>query len=100
MTVDREQLVLNGAYSERAQCVAALVRLALGMGLPAGVTPATPDEWACAYIDTPAGQLAWHIAERDMRHFDGIPTFAGDTSQHYTTDEKYERLAEWAGGER
>ncbi len=88
---------LDGAYSERAQCVAALVRLALGMGLPAGIVPATPDEWACAYIDTPEGQVAWHVAETDLHHFDGIPTFGGDTSQTYTTDEKYRRLSLWAG---
>ena len=87
---------LNGAYSERAQCVAALVRLALRMGLRAGTIPATKDEWSCAYIDTPEGQIAWHIAEADLHHFDGIPKFTGDTSQTYTTAEKYRRLAEWA----
>lgn len=86
---------LDGAYAERAQCVAALVRLALGMGLPAGIAPATPDEWACAYIETPEGQVAWHVAETDLHHFDGIPPFTGDTSQTYTTDEKYRRLARW-----
>ena len=89
---------LNGAYSERAQCVAALVRLALGMGLPAGIVPETSLRWACAYIETPEGQVAWHLAQKDLHYFDGIPTFAGDTSQAYTTDEKYRRLAEWAGG--
>jgi hypothetical protein len=87
----------DGAYAERAQCVAALVRLALGMGLPAGIAPATPDEWACAYIETPEGQVAWHVAETDLHHFDGIPPFTGDTSQTYTTDEKYRRLSLWAG---
>jgi hypothetical protein len=89
--------IIDGAYSERAQCVAALMRLALGAGIPAGIVPATPDEWACAYIDTPEGQIAWHIAEVDKHHFDGIPPFIGDTSQHYTTDEKYRRLALWVG---
>lgn len=89
---------LDGAYTERAQCVAALVRLALGAGIPAGIIPATKDEWACAYIDTPEGQIAWHIAETDMHHFDGIPAFNGDTTQTYTTAEKYRRLALWATG--
>ncbi len=90
--------IANGAYTERAQCVAALVRLALGMGLPAGIVPETSIRWACAYIETPEGQVAWHLAQKDLHYFDGIPTFAGDTSQAYTTDEKYRRLAQWAGG--
>ncbi len=88
-------LAVDGAYSERAQCVAAVVRLAGKMGLPVGVTPASPGEWACVYIETPEGQVAWHVAETDRHYFDGIPAFMGDTTQTYTTEEKYLRVRGW-----
>ena len=82
-------------YTERAYCVAALARCALAMGLDAGLIHATETEWACIYIDTPSGQVAWHIAEGDLRLFRGLPLYSGDREQVYTTEEKYRRLDSW-----
>lgn len=83
-------------YAERAAVVAALLRVAPSLGCAAGVVPASEAEWMSAYIDTPEGQLAWHVSEDDKGLFKGIPAYTGDNTQTYTTSEKYRRLGAWS----
>lgn len=53
--------------------------------------PSEPD-WGVLYIDTPEGQLSWHISPDDMYLFIGIPVVNDFMWDGHTTEEKYERL--------
>jgi hypothetical protein len=82
----------NRAYWERNQLVAALSRW-----YPSYVTLAPdtlPDEnWHIVFIETPAGQLSWHVHASEMGHFAHLDDIApGRPWDGHTTDEKYERL--------
>ncbi|KAB7839476.1 hypothetical protein [Streptomyces mobaraensis] len=78
-------------YRERAHLVAHLAALH-----PAhiGYTDPNAPDWAVVILETPAGQLSWHIAERDMGLFEHVePTNRiCRTWDGHTTDEKYARL--------
>jgi hypothetical protein len=57
-----------------------------------------PSGLATVYIDTPAGQLSWHVMPRDELLFVHLPKFEGQWDGH-TTEEKYQRLERLAGWE-
>lgn len=79
----------NPVYRERAHLVALLTRL-----FPATLwtDPGEP-EWPIVYVETPAGQLSWHIAQDDMDLFAHVSTLAGDNPwDGHDTEEKYRRL--------
>jgi hypothetical protein len=90
----------DAAYDERNNLVAALARLAIANGWRAGIGKHCPDpdptwdvEWLnVIYIETPWGQLSWHIHDRQLALFDGLP-LVDITWDGHTTDEKYDRLA-------
>jgi hypothetical protein len=81
----------DGAYRERACLVA---HLASCHPSHIGHTDPSAPDWAVVIIETPAGQMSWHIAERDLPLFAHVQP----TGQHsrgwdgHTTDEKYQRL--------
>jgi hypothetical protein len=83
-------------YTERAVLVSFLCQL-----YPSVMSyndPAEPD-WAVVYIDTPAGQLSWHIAPKDVMLFAHIspPVDANDRRARWdghTTRQKYLRLGD------
>lgn len=56
--------------------------------------PHAPDEWAIVWIETPMGQISWHV-RREMAEALAPPRqdaiYTG-----YDRDEKNERLAQWA----
>ncbi|MEU9760257.1 hypothetical protein AB0D98_10915 [Streptomyces sp. NPDC047987] len=82
---------LDATYRERAHLVAHLA--ALHPSHIGHTDPAAPD-WAVVTIETPAGQMTWHIAERDMDLFTHVqPTnrICRGWDGH-TTDEKYARM--------
>lgn len=90
-------------YTERNRLVAALARFALsepGAFWFAGVGKHQPEgdpnwekEWTnVVFIDTPQGQLSWHVHDRDLPLFEGLPKYLTAWDGH-TTAEKYERLA-------
>jgi hypothetical protein len=82
---------LDATYRERAHLVAHLA--ALHPSHIGHTDPAAPD-WAVVTIETPAGQMTWHIAERDMDLFAHVqPTnrICRGWDGH-TTDEKYQRM--------
>lgn len=79
------------AYRERAHLVAHFASL-----YPSHIGHADPDapDWAVVTIETPTGQMSWHVAPADMDLFRHIQ--ASDYNWRpwdgHTTDEKYERL--------
>lgn len=81
----------DSVYRERAHLVALLTRL-----YPAhiGYTDSEEPDYAVVMLETPAGQLSWHIAPDDMDLFQHVPET--DDSWRpwdgHTTEEKYERL--------
>lgn len=81
-------------YRERAHLIAHLATIYLAV-IVLGSDPEYPT-WPVIYVDTPQGQLSWHLARDDMdlfRHV-GITTAEhGPKWDGHTTAEKYERLA-------
>lgn len=79
------------AYTERARLVAFLARL-----YPAEIRDAGSD-WAIVLIDTPAGQMSWHLSREDrelFHHVDWSNAVGSVKWDGHTTEQKYERLAE------
>lgn len=79
-------------YSERAALVAFLAKI-----YPSVLAYNDPNEpdWPVLYVNTPEGQLSWHVHEDDMHLFNGIDIVRDDppTWDGHTTEEKYERLS-------
>ena len=101
---ERDQLITelktknHTAYFERNQCVTALCKLALQLGLKAGraVHPKEDTEWDedwrhMLFIDLPTGQVSWHIHDTEAWLFDDLPWYDGEWDGH-TTPEKYKRV--------
>lgn len=87
----------DGAYLERNRCVALLARMALAMGLRAGLAKTAIEGWSpdwhgCVYIDLPTGQASWHYHDSQAELFAGLPEYAAPWDGH-DTPTKYERLA-------
>lgn len=84
---------LNDAYRERAELVAALIRVG---GFDASITPA-PDAfgWSIVYVETPAGQCSWHIGPNDLDLFDETVAAWRESVEWdgHSTAEKYQRIA-------
>lgn len=77
-------------YRERARLVAFLAA-----SYPAEVWTDTDAGWDVVAVNTPVGQMSWHIADADMDLFAHITQRSDE--DHYdghTTEQKYERLAE------
>ncbi|MBT2505132.1 hypothetical protein J7I98_04315 [Streptomyces sp. ISL-98] len=81
----------DGAYRERAHFVAYLASL-----YPAHIGHTDPDapDWAVVIVQTPAGQMSWHVTTRDMDLFEHVPRSYPSLPgwDGHTTDQKYERL--------
>lgn len=78
-------------YRERAQLVAHLASL---YPSTIGVTDPTAPDWAVVLINTPVGQMSWHIARSDLDLFDHVPWDHNGEWDGHSTDEKYARLRE------
>jgi RyR domain len=79
---------LRAVYRERARLVAFLAAC-----YPAWI--GSDGGWAVVYVDTPAGQMSWHIADDDTDLFGHLSEAEGDDGpwDGHTTEQKYERLA-------
>lgn len=87
----------DDVYRERARLVAHLASLHPSH---AGFNdPAEPD-WLVVTVETPAGQLSWHIAPADQGLFNRVRrTKPTDRPwDGHTTPDKYERLAQLTRG--
>jgi hypothetical protein len=93
LTAERDALKekVNSVYSERNRLAAAFARMALEAGFKAG-TGVDPDEtkWPVIYVETPNGQVSWHIAESDAAVLDGLPNYDGQWDGTYRA-----READW-----
>ncbi len=70
----------NQAYTQRAIAAIAFARTVLANGGSAGIgvdgREDQPSNWRVVlYVDTPAGQLSWHIAPSDQYMLEGIPKY-------------------------
>ncbi len=87
---------LQSVYKERNQCVALLARMAIALGLPAGVAQTAIEGWdaawhGCVYIDLPTGQVSWHFHSDETYLFNGLPPYTAGWDGH-DTPEKYRRV--------
>lgn len=76
---------VDAVYSERNRLAAAFARMALAAGFKAG-KGVDPDEtkWPVVYVDTPNGQVSWHIAEADQGVLEGLPQYGGEWDGKFT----------------
>lgn len=82
---------LDAVYRERAHLVAALAAR-----WPAVRTPMDADGYSVVYIDSPAGQLSWHIHQADIGLFRHVALTGTPPEQlwdGHSTEEKYQRVA-------
>jgi hypothetical protein len=73
------------AYTQRAIAAIAFAHTVLALGGTAGVgqddRQDQAEEWRVVlYVDTPAGQLSWHIAPADQPMLAGLPEYKGKWS--------------------
>jgi len=76
-------------YRERAYLVAHLASL---YPSTIGYTDPSEPEWAVCIIETPAGQMTWHISPDDRDLFDHVTWSSRAKWDGHETEEKYERL--------
>jgi hypothetical protein len=81
-------------YRERAYLTAFLSKV-----YPSRLSYSDPNEpdWAVLYVESPEGQLSWHISPNDMDLFSHLAIVPGVKWDGHTTDEKYERLGKLNG---
>jgi hypothetical protein len=86
----------NSVYRDRAHLVALLAAQ-----LPSHIGLTDPDEpdWHVIVIDSPQGQMSWHVAAEDMDLFRHVRrTEPGDAPwDGHSTEEKYERIRRLVG---
>lgn len=99
---------VDAVYRERNRVVCMLATLALVMceygkiegpnpkwGAGIGKHPDDPawnPEWrTIVFVDTPLGQMSWHMHDSDAALFAHLPAYTGAWDGH-TTEDKYERM--------
>lgn len=89
------------AYAERNKLVAWLASIFPSTMCETDIEGWDPEWHWCIYIDTPAGQLSWHIRESELIGFAHVKRAETEWDGH-TTDEKYQRVSmlvnEWELG--
>lgn len=80
----------NRAYSQRAIAAVAFAHTVLCYGGNAGTgldsREDQPNAWRVVlYVDTPAGQLSWHIAPNDQPMLKGLPVYNGKWDGTYNS---------------
>lgn len=78
-------------YRERAHLVALLTSLYPSCG--SYNDPENPD-WLVVYVETPSGQMSWHIHPDDEDLFPNLQRCATYEWDGHTTETKYERMKE------
>jgi len=80
----------SAAYRERNWLVAFVSRCYLSYLAPA--PDAEPGFNWIVYIETPEGQLSWHLHDDELPRFGHCPRWKAAVWDGHTTEEKYERL--------
>ncbi len=84
-------------YAERNRLALAFAAAMEMHGYKVGQTvDSSEPDWPILMIDTPEGQVSWHLKADDMP--DGMPEYRGEWDGH-STAEKYERLGRIVGGQ-
>jgi hypothetical protein len=86
----------DAAYLERNRCVALIARMAIAIGLRAGLARTAIEGWkpewhGCVYVELPTGQVSWHFHDDHAHLFDGLPAYTPGWDGH-ETPEKYRRV--------
>ncbi len=76
-------------YRERAHLVAFLTTLYPSVG--SYNDPEEP-EYLVVYVETPVGQMSWHIHPDDTDLFEGLQVVPNHMWDGHCTDEKYQKL--------
>jgi hypothetical protein len=89
--IEKLRAKADSIYSERNRLAVAFARMALAAGFKAG-TGVDPDEtkWPVVYVETPNGQVSWHIASHDADILSGLPVYEGQWDGTYRA-----RKADW-----
>lgn len=88
-----QQHKIANAYTERNALVAALSRMYPSHLMKHGDDPQWDPEWLwIVCIDSPAGQLSWHLHDAHLPMFSHLVEQPNDWDGH-TTEEKYARVA-------
>lgn len=84
---------LEDVYEDRNLLACALAQ---ATDAPAGWKPdsESPDEWAIVWIETPSGQVSWHVPAELA--WDIAPPQQDAEYDGYDCDEKNQRLVKWA----
>lgn len=85
-------VIVGDVYRERAYLVAHLA--ACYPSWMAAPEDAEPGFRYCVYIDTPQGQMSWHVADDDLVLFAHVGYFQLAEWDGHSTEEKYRRLWE------
>lgn len=83
---------LDGVYEDRNLLACALAQ---ATDAPSGWKPdeESPDEWAIVWIETPKGQVSWHVPQEMAAFY--VSPLAHSEYDGYDRTEKNERLQEW-----
>lgn len=89
---ETDEKALEDVYHDRNLLACAL---AVATGAPAGWKPApdADDEWAIVWIETPMGQISWHVP-RDLAESIG-PAKRDSDYGGYSREQKNDVLASW-----
>ncbi|WP_330633755.1 WDGH domain-containing protein [Halocatena halophila] len=92
---DTEEKAIDEVYEDRNLLACALAQ---ATHAPSGwkPDPDAPDEWAIVWIETPTGQVSWHVP-RDMAE-DLAPPKKDSGYDDYDREVKNNRLTRWAEG--
>jgi len=95
LNAEDTESIVRPVYAERAALIA-FIAACYPSVMVLNADPAEPGR-AVLFIDTPRGQLSWHIAEADLGLFGHVTTVAAGDSRApawdgHSTRLKYERL--------
>ena len=76
-TVIEKQERINRVYSERSACIVALARTTIEAGRKAGVGEDSEGN-TVVYVDTPNGQVSWHVWDCDHWMLEDLPEYEGE----------------------
>jgi len=100
--VERLRKAKDGAYAERNQCVAFITKTAQAMRWPTWLgrhdeaDTTWENDWRnIVFVETPNGQLSWHIHDSEFPLFEHLPPKPGRQWDGHTTAEKYARMREF-----
>lgn len=88
----------DAAYAERNKCISLIARMAIALGLEAGLGKHDENDktWEAdwrniVFVDLPSGQVSWHVHNSDMPMFEFLGEYDKQWDGH-TTEEKYRRV--------